>query len=380
MINVLYDARFITRRRTGVGRVAEMLLRSLLNANDSNLNIHVLYREPLDKSLLGNNALCVKTPFDSHPAGDFFRNISLRRMIKKRRIDLYFSPAFYSIQLAQYIPQVTLIHDLAVFDQPDSISPLFRVYLRRMIRSTIRNATCITTPSRFIRERIKHHFPNAKKDLRAIHLGVDPIFSHYNDASAESMRDHYCLPSHFCLSVVTVEPRKNLLALLDAYAIYIGRAAKPVPLVIVGDDGFRAREVHDRAEKPDLSPHVRFLGYLPDDELALLLGMSECLLYPSLYEGFGLPVVEAMAAGCPVITSNVASMPEIASDAAMLVNPREPLEIEQALRLMTGSASLRRRFSIAGRERVRAMTWNKTAAAYIEVFHHTMDTHVGRRS
>ncbi len=376
-MNILFDARFITQRRSGVGRVSEMLLRTFLDSC-RDLNVHVLHRPPMDKSLTGHFPIPVQTPFDSHPWGDIHRNTFIRNLIIERHIDLYFSPAFYCIQMAKKIPQVVLIHDLAVFDQPRTIPPMFRMYLRQMIRSTVRNAAWVTTPSEFIRDRLLNRFPAAAGRVRALHLGVSPVFRSYDDERAESIRRHYCLPSHFLLSVATVEPRKNMLRLLDAYSIYCCRTAEPMPLVVIGEDGYRSAEVHARAEKADLSTLVRFLGYVPDHELALLYGMAHCLIYPSLYEGFGLPVVEAMAAGCPVITSNTASLPEVAGGAAMFIDPTDINDLALAMRSITENAELRRQLSMTGRKRVEDMTWEKTAAGYEEVFYEAVDRIKGK--
>jgi glycosyltransferase involved in cell wall biosynthesis len=372
MINVLYDARFITQRRTGVGRVAEMLLRTFLSETPD-LNLHVLYKKPFYKTLEGNHPICVRTPFDSHPWGDIHRNTIIRGLMKKRGIDLYFSPAFYVLQCSRNLKQVVLIHDMAVFDQPQSVNRMFRIYLRKMIGSALRNASCITTPSEFVRKSILLKRPDLENRVHAVHLGVDPVFRHYNDAHAQDVRRHYCLPTRFILCVATVEPRKNLLNLLDAYAIYSGRASRPLNLVIVGDNGYRSEEIHRRAEQSDVATGVRFLGYVPDTELALLLGMADCFVFPSLYEGFGLPVIEAMAAGCPVIASRAASIPEIAGEAALLVDPKDVLQIEKALRHMTSDAALRKKLSMEGKKRVETMTWSQTAERYRSLFQRTVE-------
>ncbi|MGB4098869.1 MAG: glycosyltransferase family 1 protein [bacterium] len=372
MIDVLYDARFITQRQTGVGRVSEMLLRTFLEEAPE-LNLHVLYKKPFDKTLEGNNPICTATAFDSHPWGDMYRNTVLRKIIKNRRIDLYFSPAFYVIQMAGHIKQVVLIHDLAAFDQSHSLKRSFRTYLKQMIFSALRNATHITTPSEFIRAGLVEMRPDLADRIDAVHLGVNPVFRHYDDAKAEALRRYYCLPARFILSVATVEPRKNLLNLLDAYAIYSKRASAPLQLIIVGGDGYRSKDIHRRAEQSDISTGTRFLGYIPDNELALLLGMADCMVFPSLYEGFGLPVIEAMAAGCPVITSTRASLPEVAGGAALLVDPEDVSQIEKALRQMTSDSALRKKLSIEGKKRAEKMTWSVTAGKYIRIFQKTVE-------
>lgn len=374
MTRILFDARFITPERTGVGRVTENLLDQMLK-NSRGHEIHVMYHDPLPDHLLGDHSVQVQTPFDSHPRGDLHRNFNVRKLIQERSIELFFSPAFYSIQMGRGIPQVVLIHDLAVFDQPESIGPAFRLYLRNMIGSTVRNATIITTPSDFIRNRIVDRFNVSESRVRTIHLGVDPAFGSYDDKRAETLRAHYCLPSRFILNVATIEPRKNLMVLLDAYSIYKARSGDPLSLVLVGKDGFRSETIRRRAENADVATHVRFLGYIPEEDLVQLMGLAVCLVYPSTYEGFGLPVLEAMAAGCPVITSNEASLPEVTGDAAELVDPGNRTALVRAIRKVSENSSIRSRMSIAGQRRAADFTWEKTAHKYHEVFQQAMLIH-----
>ncbi|HPQ40919.1 MAG TPA: glycosyltransferase family 1 protein, partial [bacterium] len=306
---------------------------------------------------------------------DLHRNFVLRKLIQERFIELFFSPAFYSIQMGRGIPQVVLIHDLAVFDEPESIGPAFRLYLRNMIGSTVRNATLITTPSEFIRRRIIDRFSIAETRVRAVPLGVDPSFGTYDDTRAEALRAHYCLPARFILNVATIEPRKNLMTLLNAYSIYKLRSPDPLSLVLVGKDGFRSAEIRRRAENADLSTHVRFLGYIPEDDLVQLMGLAVCLVYPSTYEGFGLPVLEAMAAGCPVIASNRASLPEVTGNTAELVDPEDCTGLVRAIRRVSEQSGIRRRMSMAGRERAAAFTWERTAGMYLDLFEEAVRIH-----
>jgi len=371
MIRLLFDARFITPQRTGVGRVTEKLLENLL-MNHPDLEIHVLHNQGLPDHLKGNFPEEVSVLFDSHPGGDLHRNIALRKMIADKKLDLFFSPAFYSIQKGRSIPQVVLIHDLAVFDQPGSENPAFRIYLRKMIESSVRNATVLTTASNYIRDRIIERFDVHSEKVRAVHLGVDPIFGQFDDSRAEDRRKHYCLPSQFLLNVATIEPRKNLIKLIDGYSIYKRRALNPLPLILIGKDGFQSKLIHERAERSDVSTHIRFLGYVPDEDISQLYGLASGLVYPSLYEGFGLPVIEAMLSGCPVITSNRTSLPEVTGDAAILVDPDDSLSISQAITNLCNDLDLRQSLSIKGRIRAREFTWKKTADEYAEIFNSVM--------
>jgi glycosyltransferase involved in cell wall biosynthesis len=250
------------------------------------------------------------------------------------------------------------------------------MYLKLMICSAVHNARCVAAPSEFVRERILNYFPGAAEKTRVIPHGVDPMFSCYDDLKAQKLGEYYCLPSRFILCVATIEPRKNLLKLLDAFSIYSSRAPEPLDLVIAGDRGYQSEKVFRRAERADIATQVRFLGYVPDSDLALLYGMADCFVYPSLYEGFGMPVLEAMTAGCPVITSNTASLPEAAGNAALLIDPSDSLEISGALAEVTENAALRSSMSADGKKHVETMTWSVSAEKYKELFHYSVQKKV----
>src|SRR5205823_8622000 len=188
-----------------------------------------------------------------------------------------------------------------------------------------------------------------------------------SDSFKQQVRARYELPDRYLFAVATVEPRKNLATLLDAYMHlknYLGASCPP--LVIVGRKGWNCDDI--LGYMGDLKDVVRFPGYVSDEELIALYQMATCLIFPSLYEGFGLPVLEAMAAGCPVITSTTSSLPEVAGNAALLVDPLNAQEIATAMRQVLQDEDLRRRMIHDGHSRVSSFSWEETARMTREIY------------
>jgi alpha-1,3-rhamnosyl/mannosyltransferase len=205
--------------------------------------------------------------------------------------------------------------------------------------------------------------------IRVIYPGISPAFFQVSpDAAAQVARD-YNLPPRYFLFVSTIEPRKNLGALLDAWNSLPPSVSKEASLVIAGMEGWRAEATMRRIEDAvKTSSAIRRLGYVPGADLPALMAGARALVYPSLYEGFGFPVVEAMAAGCPVITSNVSSLPEIAGDAALLVDPRSVAEIAAAIQKLAESESLRSQLSAGGKRQAFRYTWEAAAEQSLRYF------------
>jgi alpha-1,3-rhamnosyl/mannosyltransferase len=200
--------------------------------------------------------------------------------------------------------------------------------------------------------------------ITTIHSGIadaffDPPIHRIND-----VRARYGLARPFVLFVGTIEPRKNLDLLLDAFESLPLPLREHFDLVIAGPIGWNAHRTVERLRL------VRYLGYIPEPDLAPLTAAAEAFVYPSLYEGFGFPVAQAMAAGVPVITSNVSSLPEVAGNAALLVDPRSQAELHNALARLLTSRDLRISLAAAGRARARDFRWEHCAAKSLDFFRH----------
>jgi glycosyltransferase involved in cell wall biosynthesis len=186
-----------------------------------------------------------------------------------------------------------------------------------------------------------------------------------------SIKQKYHLPDRFILFVGTLEPRKNIIRLLEAYARIKDKL--PHKLVIAGTKGWLYQPIFEAVKRLSLRNNVIFLGYVDDGNLPALYNLADLFVYPSIYEGFGLPVLEAMACGIPVITSNVSSLPEVAGDAAVLVDPYNVKELAGAMKHVLTNASLRKQVINKGFQQAKNFSWKKCARETLKVYEEVYD-------
>jgi alpha-1,3-rhamnosyl/mannosyltransferase len=260
------------------------------------------------------------------------------------------------------------LHDAGPWRFAHTLTLHGRLYFRTLLKRGMQKCERVITVSEHARFEACHFL--GKQYLSkcfVIPEAARPDFAIPCSASfKQEMRERYQLPERYLFAVSTVEPRKNLVTLLDAYS----RLKKQLgdecpPLVIVGRKGWNCDDI--LGYMAELDGLVRFPGHVSDEELVALYQMATCLVFPSLYEGFGLPVVEAMMAGCPVISSNTSSLPEVAGPAALLVDPLDAEEITTAMSRVLHDENLRLQMIQDGREWVSRFSWEQTALATREV-------------
>jgi len=184
----------------------------------------------------------------------------------------------------------------------------------------------------------------------------------------DRVRQRFQLTAPFILYAGNIKPHKNVDRLIEAYAILRRRGVESARLLIIGDEISKYPNLRRLVHRFQLHQHVRFLGFVPDATLAVLYQLASVFVFPSLYEGFGLPPLEAMAAGAPVITSNVSSLPEVVGDAALLIDPMDAGAIADAMARVLGDEALRAELVRRGHERVKAFSWDRSVARVREVY------------
>jgi len=265
------------------------------------------------------------------------------------------------------VPGVVTIHDLAIYDHPEWFPAGQWFATRVVVPQSIRRARVVICPSTATMQALVHHFHVDPQRCRVIPHGVETEFSlPVSSRVRAELRARYALPEHYLLQVGTVQPRKNYAASLRALARI--PVEHRIPLLVVGGFGWKYDDVVNTVRELDLDQWVRFVGYASMLELPGIYQMAQAVLFPSLDEGFGLPVLEAFAAGTPVVASNAGAIPEVAGDAALLSAPLDDEALAaNLLRLLTDRA-LRERQVAAGRARAALYTWSASAAAHREVY------------
>jgi glycosyltransferase involved in cell wall biosynthesis len=236
------------------------------------------------------------------------------------------------------LPVVTTVHDLSFVLFGHYHTPLNRTYLRLMTPRAVRAAQVVVADSASTKRDLVEQLRVPDRKVQVVYQGVASIFQHQPDPEhVVQVRRRYGLTEPFILTVGTLEPRKNVAGTIQAYALLRAHLPTTPTLAVIGGTGWRLDR--DLLVKSADAVHIRLLGFVPDRELAALYAACSAFVYPSLYEGWGLPVAEALTLGAPTVTSNVSSLPEVAGDAALLVDPRQPEDIAAALeRILTDTA------------------------------------------
>jgi glycosyltransferase involved in cell wall biosynthesis len=263
------------------------------------------------------------------------------------------------------LPSVVTIHDLHVLHAPWDFRPWFRRYARAVIPRLARRAARVIAVSEYTRRDVIEHLGLPEHRVVTVPNGVAPN----GQPSAVSEPVAANIPERYVLSVGTLEPRKNLLRLFQAIRLLADRpATRDVVLLHAGGYGWLADGIVRAARTPALGARVRLLGYVPQDDLACLYRRARLLAYPSLSEGFGLPVIEAMAAGCPVVAADRSALPEVAGDAALLVDPESVEAIADGIQRVWEDDALARDLAARGLVRARLYSWERTARLTAEVY------------
>jgi len=297
----------------------------------------------------------VRLPF---PKLQAWFQLGLPIRLRRDRVDLFLAP-FHRLPLLSSIPSVLTIHDLSGLLLKDH--HLLSVVARNsLIPLFLKKAHRILAVSGFTKDEVIRHFPWVEGKVDAVLLAPTIGLTREEDETLlKTVRKNLGLPKRYILFLGTLEPRKNLLKLLEAYASIAHLI--PQDLVLTGRMGWKSAPLRELLEREDIRERVHLTGFVEDRYLPALLSMADLMTYPSLYEGFGLPVVEAMACGTPVLTSSVSSLPEAAGGAALLADPSSVEDIADKLLELAEDAALRAMLTDKGFERVSKLSWKQTA-------------------
>jgi glycosyltransferase involved in cell wall biosynthesis len=275
--------------------------------------------------------------------------------------------ATYIAPLRSPCPVVVSVHDVSFKRYPEYFSLRDRTLFRLLLPSSLRRAAAILALSRHGREELRRFYPGLRVPVHVVPAAPSDAFRPLDESAIGPALTRLGVRRPYTLAVGSVQPRKNLVRLIEAFRPLAPRHPA-LQLVIVGPGGFRATSVHEAVAANGLAGSVRLLGYVSESDLAALYNAAIALVYPSVYEGFGLPVVEAMACGRPVIAANATSLPEVAGDAALLVDPFDAGAIEGAMERLVSDPKLAAELGARGLARAANFSWSRTASQALTAY------------
>lgn len=264
--------------------------------------------------------------------------------------------------------QVVTIHDLSPLDHPEWFNPVFAAWYRYLLPRLARKVKLIISDSQFSKERIVERLKVQEEKVSIIPCGVAQNFQPSSEFEIGKIREKYVLPLYYLLSVGSLQPRKNLKLLFDAWKT-VNKRTVNIELIVVGI----SHRVFSNSGYQSVPAGVKLLGFVKDDDLPSLYSGSLGFVYPSLYEGFGLPVLEAMACGTPVIASRLAPLTKLVGDAGILVDPKDPSSLADVMIDLVSDEKLREKLSIRGLARAEEYSWDITAKRVWEILQKAAD-------
>ncbi len=352
------DYSSVSQQKTGIGVFAESLVEELQKRADRDCQFY-LYRPGASAKL-------------NTPARMWWESVLLPSRARRDKTDLLYSPGFACPRYA-HCARVVTVHDLIGLVYPGNVRAWSRLYWSRWLPANLKKAQVLVASSERTRQDIVRFLKVDSSKIKIVPLAAKPHYGRVDDrAEIEATLKKYGLGERFLISVSTLEPRKNFLRLLKAYQLLTEKGRADFEIVIVGKPGGAESELHHFIAEKNLSDRVRILGYVPDADLTNLYNGALGYVMISLYEGFGLPVLEAMRCGLTGIVSDNSSIPEITADTAIKINPLNEAEIAEALLSLVSDSSLRVRMSGEAYERSRMFSVERMASQMMTIFNDTI--------
>lgn len=303
------------------------------------------------------------------PSHHLFEKWSVSLELLPHRLDLLHSPDFIP-PLKGAKRHVITIHDLNFLFYPQFLTKESQRYYVGQIDWAVKTAEAIAADSETTRQDIIEQLGVPGDKVKTIHLAANPLYEEpIPESEVAKTLVKYNLPPGFILFVGTLEPRKNLPLLIQAYKLLRLERWTNIPLILVGNKGWIFEKIFATVHELDLQAHIRHFSGILDEELAHFYRAAGVLVMPSHYEGFGLPVLEAMHCGCPVIASDRAALPEVVGDAGLLLDPNGPNAWADAIYRVLTDSGLRTKLVGNGRKQAQKFTWQKTAEQTLELYH-----------
>ncbi len=389
-MRIAIDGRTIVKGKSGVGMYVERTTRALLQIDRKNRYFLFLV-EPLDTLEAPNLTKVLIEGYQRTGHNRYWDNFLLPKFAAENDIDVFFGAAYvlpilprlrtvaglipvpsrwkHVFNAGKRVKYIAAILDVIGSVRPETFTPKMRAWQRLFVSNATKLADAIITISESTKRDIVRLFRYDGSRIHVTPLSVDRTFHPNHSKSVISrVRNTYALPDQFILYLGTIEPRKNVAGIARAFSMLPAGLRKKYPLIIAGSKGWYADSILAEIRALGISDEIRLTGFVDDADLAPLMSMAGLFVFPSLYEGFGYPVLEAMASGVPVITSTTSSLPEVIGDAGIMVEPGDTKGIRDGMMKILQNSKFRATLRAKGLRRAKTFTWEKTARNTLEVF------------
>lgn len=365
------DGDVLGRRRTGDESYLASLMRGLQAIDQDNEYMVCVRDEDAAASLFPG-----LTRFEFRavrPRSIWFRHaMGLPWMLRRKPVDLFHVQ--YFVPPLMPCPSVVTIHDLSFVVRPDFFTPRDRILMQRLVRKSVRRAARVITDLQHTKKDLMRVYDLAPERIEVIPLAADPRYRLLDrEQCRRTLAKSLGVEGPFVLYVGTFEPRKNVATLIHGYNRFREQSGLAHRLLLVGKPKHRSERVYGAIEASRFRDDIVLAGFVPDEDLPLYYNAADVLVFPSLFEGFGLPVVEAMACGTPVITTNVSCLPEVSGDAALLVDPHEPEAFGDAMVKVLSDQNVVQQMGKRGLARAASFSWERTARETLAVYRKVVD-------
>ena len=332
-VKVFLDLRSIRPNMTGVGVAARLLMMALAERKQALTLTGIFLKGCLPGDLQSLPVKALETPVDyeHHPTGEWWLNFSLPQIVRDSQADIFHGASFLVPWRKTSFRKIVTIHDLIAFHCPETYPFKFRHYIRWITRLSLRSADRIIVPSTHTKEDVINYFNIGEEKIDVVPHYTHPRFRPFAPEEAVYHRRALGLPEPYILCVGTLEKRKNHVALLKAYEILKKRTQILHKLLLIGPSAHDSESLLRLIKESPVASDIIHWGWKKIESLDAIYACADLFVLPSFYEGFGLPVLEAMASGVPVICSNTTSLPEVVGDAGRIVSPDSPTDLADAM-------------------------------------------------
>ncbi|RPG58471.1 MAG: glycosyltransferase family 1 protein [Flavobacteriales bacterium TMED191] len=358
----------IKNKLDGIGRYSFEVLKRIVESHPD-IEFHFIFDRPYSTDFIFSKNIKphVLRPSTRHPfLWYFWFEVQLPRLINKIKPNIFFSPDGFMSTKLKHIPTIITIHDINFEHRPKDLNWLHSIYYRKYFRQYAKESKHIITVSKFSKKDIIKNYHVSSDKITVAYNGVGSNFIPLERTKQKIIKKKYSDNKDFFLFIGSLHKRKNIKNLLSAFDIYQSKNGKN-KLLIIGKKKWWDRQTENIYQNMRFKEKVIFLGQINDELMVDILGSSKALCFVSLFEGFGLPIIEAMKCNVPVITSNTSAMPEIAGNAALIVNPNDVNEISDAMSQIDNDSKLSKKLILKGQKKIHKFKWDITANVIYQV-------------